>query len=239
MRTDQYFEDRPMNEFPWYFRWLYNFIVGFLYVFCHIYWPHTYENVEALAPAGKTHGRVIICNHTSMPEVVVIVTEMWKRKRRVRPLYKSEFGRIRIVGWLFTRVAGGVALHRGTADLRALRAAQHALKHGEDVLIFPEGTRIRTDDQPVEVHNGFALIAQMGKANILPTAVCGFRDLTPPGKLIARPGRVWLRAGSEISFSDAPQDMKRSERLSWIESFCAQKMYELRDSLKAQHPGRN
>ena len=50
-----------------------------------------------------------------------------------------------------------------------------------------EGTRIRTDDQPVEVHGGFALIASMAKADIVPIAVCGFRDITPQGHHLMRP----------------------------------------------------
>ena len=240
MRDNNYYEELGMKEFPLYLKVLYNIVVGFLYGFSHLYWPHTYENVETLAPKGEYPGRVIICNHTSMPEVVVVVAAMWRRGRRVRPMFKSEFGDNVFLGWLFTAVAGGIELHRGTADLKALRAAQHALKRGEDVLIFPEGTRIRTDEaeKNAQIFGGFALIAQMGKANILPTAVCGFRDLTPAGSKIARPKRVWLRAGEEVSFKDAPQDLKRNERLDWIEQETVARMYAIRDDLRLEHPGR-
>ena len=69
--------------------------------------------------------------------------------------------------WAFSRV-GGIPVERGTADMKCLRAAQHALQRGEDVLIFPEGTRIRSREIKPEVHGGFALIAQMGKAPVNP-----------------------------------------------------------------------
>ena len=122
--------------------------------------------------------------------------------------------------------------------MSALRAAQHALQRGEDVLIFPEGTRIRTDDQPVEVHGGFALIAQMGKAPVAPMAVCGFRDITPAGKKLMRPKKCWLRAGDKVSFADAPEGLKRRERTQWVEDEAVRRMYAIRDELRREHPGR-
>lgn len=122
--------------------------------------------------------------------------------------------------------------------MSALRAAQHALQRGEDVLIFPEGTRVRADDQPVEVHGGFALIAQMGKAPVSPMAVCGFRDITPAGKKLMRPKKCWMRAGDSVSLSDAPEGLKRRERTQWVEDESIRRMYELRDALRSEHPGR-
>ena len=119
-----------------------------------------------------------------------------------------------------------------------LRAAQHALQRGEDILIFPEGTRVRSDDQPVEVHGGFALIAQMGKAPIVPMAVCGFRDITPAGKKLMRPKKCWIRVGDAVSASDAPGDLKRRDRARWVEDEALRRMFALRDQLRDEHPGR-
>ena len=121
-----------------------------------------------------------------MAEVPAIVSHIWASGRRVRPIFKSEFNSNAIVSWAFSR-AGGIPVDRGTADMKSLRRAQHALQRGEDVLIFPEGTRVRSDSQEVEVHGGFALIAAMAKAEIAPIAVCGFRDVTPEGKRLMRP----------------------------------------------------
>lgn len=75
--------------------------------------------------------------------------------------------------------------------MKCLRAAQHALQRGEDVLIFPEGTRIRSREIKPEVHGGFALIAQMGKAPVNPLAICGWSDITPAGKKLMRPKKCW------------------------------------------------
>ena len=122
--------------------------------------------------------------------------------------------------------------------MKSLRRAQHALQRGEDVLIFPEGTRIRTDDQPVEVHGGFALMAQMSKADIAPMAVCGFRDITPQGHHLMRPMKTWIRCGERLRLASAPEGLKRKERIQWFEDEAIRRMYEVRDQLRDEHPGR-
>ena len=105
-------------------------------------------------------------------------------------------------------------------------------------MIFPEGTRIRSREIKPEVHGGFALIAQMGKAPVNPLAICGWSDITPKGKKLMRPKKCWIRAGKAISLSDAPAELKRKERLAWFESEAMSRVYAMRDELCAEHPGR-
>ena len=80
---------------------------------------------------------MVICNHTSMAELLAVETALFFGGRRIRPIFKSEFAKSKIIRWAFSRV-GGIPVERGTADMKCLRAAQHALQRGEDVLIFPE-----------------------------------------------------------------------------------------------------
>lgn len=236
-KPDEYCE-HGMREFPLGSRAVLAFVVGVLWVFSKLMWRWTVDDAEKLEPAEESStGSVIICNHTSMAEVVAIYVHLYTRGRRVRAIAKSEFYKTGIVVWLFSR-AGAIPVDRGTADMKALRRAQHALQRGEDILIFPEGTRIRTDDQPVEIHGGYALMAQMGKAPVVPMAVCGFRDITPKGKHVMRPRTCWMRAGDRISLADAPRELKRREKLQWLEDEGMRRVYELRDALQAEHPGR-
>lgn len=234
--TNDDYCDAPMREFPAPIRALVWVVMGILWVFSKLMWRWNTEDARYLEPAGKT-GNVIICNHTSMAEVVAIEAQLFFMGRRVRPIYKSEFARTRIVAWAFSRT-GGIPVERGTADMRALRCAQHALKRGEDVLIFPEGTRVRTDDQVAPVHGGFAVMAQMGKAPVVPMAVCGYRDITPVGKKLMRPVKCWQRVGEPLSLADAPVGLGRKERLAWLETESWNRVIALRDALRAEHPGR-
>ena len=127
----------------------------------------------------------------------------------------------------------GLVLDEHQRDERGVWA-----QRGEDVLIFPEGTRIRSREIKPEVHGGFALIAQMGKAPVNPLAICGWSDITPAGKKLMRPKKCWIRAGKAVSLSDAPAELKRKERLAWFESEAMCRVYAMRDDLCAEHPGR-
>lgn len=234
--TPEDYYDAGMREFPAPARALYNVVLAILFAFSKLMWRWSIKHPERLVPQADK-GAVIICNHTSMTEVIAIVSHLWKSGRRVRPIFKSEFNSTGIVKWAFSR-AGGIPVERGTADIKSLRRAQHALQRGEDILIFPEGTRIRTDDQPVELHGGFAVIASMGKAPIVPMAVCGFRDLTPKGSKFTRPLTCWMAVGEAVSFDDAPSELKRREKSEWVETTSIDRMYALRDALQQEHPGR-
>lgn len=225
-----------MSDFPLLIRALVWVVMAILFAFSKLMWRWSVEDADKLLKRGKT-GVVIICNHTSMAEVVSIVTFLYFSGHRVRPIFKSEFAKARIVEWAFSRV-GGIPVDRGTSDMKALRRAQHALKQGEDILIFPEGTRIRSDDQQSSVHGGFALIAQMAKAPVAPLAVCGFRDITPLGKRFMRPRTCWIKAGDQLLLDSAPADLKRKERLAWFENLSWSCVLELRNSLRSKHPGR-
>ncbi len=229
--------NHPISEFPAPIRAFRSLVIGVLWVFGKVMWRCDFERKELIAGQGGGTGSVIICNHTSMAEVVVIYTELKRMGRSVRPIAKSEFYKNKLIAWAFSRV-GAISVERGTADIKSLRAAQHALKRGEDILIFPEGTRVRSDDQPAPIHGGFALIAQMAKAAIAPMAVCGFRDVTPNGKHVMRPVKCWMRAGEPVSASDAPADLKRTAKNQWVEDEAVRRMFEIRDDLRREHPGR-
>lgn len=227
--------DRPMREFPLVDRIILRIAIGILWVASKLMWRWRVEGARRLRATGT--GSVIICNHTSMAEVVAIMAHLLMSGAPTRAIGKSEFFERPLVAWAFTR-AGAIPVKRGSADMGALRAAQHALSRGENVLIFPEGTRVRSDDEPVEIHGGYALMAQMGKAPVVPMAVCGFRDITPPGARIPRPRTCWIRVGEAVSLADAPAELSRRERLGWLEEEGMRRVYEIREALRAEHPGR-
>ncbi len=233
---NDFFYDHGMRSYPLPLRAFYAVVIGILFAFSKVMWRWKVEEPERLIATGES-GSVIICNHTSMAEVIAIVTHVYATGRRCRPIMKSEFNKNPIVAWFFARV-GGIPIDRGTADMKALRRASRALQRGEDILVFPEGTRIRTDDQEVTIHGGFAIMAQMGKADIAPMAVCGFRDVTPEGAHLMRPVKTWMRAAERVSFNDAPAGSSRKERLKWVEDEAVQRMYAVRDALRDEHPGR-
>jgi 1-acyl-sn-glycerol-3-phosphate acyltransferase len=154
----------------------------------------------------------------------------------MRPIYKSEFDNVAIAKWFFSRV-GAIPVKRGTADLKAVRRAQRALQRGEDILVFPEGTRIYSDDQEVTIHGGFALMAQLAKAKVQPVAIVGARDGAPGGNKPLRPHKVFMRAGKAVGFDELGVK-GRKKQAEAMEKTAMERVYALRDALRRDHPGK-
>lgn len=228
------FYDGAMREFPLPSRMLLGATIGVCGFLSKILWHWTLEGGEELWNAEG--GRMVIMNHVSMLDPVLIAVSDYAHGRRMRPIYKSEFDKHKIVTWLFARV-GAIPVKRGTADVKAVRRAQKALQRGEDILVFPEGTRIHSVDQEVTIHAGFALMAQLAKAPVLPVAIVGARDGTPGGNRPLRPHRIWMRVGKPITF-DEINVKGRKKQATAMEDLAVKRMYELRDALQAEHPGK-
>ena len=86
---DDYY-DNGMRDYPLALRIFYYVVIAVLYAFSKIMWRWSIDNADELKPRGGT-GSVIICNHTSMAEVVSLVPYIVSTGRRVRPIMKSEF----------------------------------------------------------------------------------------------------------------------------------------------------
>lgn len=223
---DDYY-DHAMEDFPWTAKALMAVVIWACWAFTKLVWPWKVERAKLLCDTSDGRGRVIIQNHVSMLEPVIMVVTLWRAGIKTRIIYKSEFDKIKIATWLFSRV-GGFPVGRGTADMRAVRRARAALKRGEFLLIYPEGTRVKDDAESV-THGGYALMAELAKAPVQPTAIIGARDLS-----FRSP--VFVKAGEPIEWSELTAE-KRKERMAEMEELGMRRVYELRDELLAEHPG--
>ena len=188
-------------------------------------WPWRVERAELLV--NDARGRVLIMNHESMLDPVVTVVTLWLAHVPVRIVYKSELDKIKPAAWLFSR-AGGFPVERGTADMKTVRRARAMLMRGECVLIYPEGTRVRRDED-AQAHGGYAIMAQLAKAPVQPVAIIGARRLRFRH-------RVYVRAGEPIEWSDLNVE-KRKEQLAEMERLGMERVYALRDELRRDYPG--
>ena len=221
---DDYY-DHDIREHPLPGRLLIGAVVRILWVVTKFLWPWRVENLELLTEDPR--GRVIIMNHESMLDPVVVVVALWLAHVPVRIVYKSDFDRIGPAAWLFSR-AGGFPVQRGTADMKTVRRARAMLARGESVLIYPEGTRVR-DDADAQTHGGYAIMAQLAKAPVQPVAIIGARRLR-----FRRP--VYVRAERPIEWSEIPGE-KRKEQLTEMERRGMERVYALRDQMRADYPG--
>ena len=94
-----------MREYPLGLRAMYSIVLAILFAFSKIMWRWDFEDADKLFDSNSERGTVIICNHTSMAEVIAIVTHIWAKGHRVRPIFKSEFNKTKIVKWAFRVLA--------------------------------------------------------------------------------------------------------------------------------------
>lgn len=231
---EDYF-DNAMDEFPFSAKVVLAVVICVVGFLSKLLFPWRIEDGKKLW--NNHEGRMIIMNHVSFFETVIPSVSMWFRGVHVRPIYKSEFEDNKFLNWLLPRV-GGIPIDRGTADIKSVKRAVNCMKRGECVLVFPEGTRIKSEDQEVEVHGGFALMARMAKVPVQPMAVVGARDIVRPGKkMIGLFKRVYFKAGDCISW-DEMASTNRRERTEEMERVGMERVYALRSELRAEHPGK-
>ena len=116
---DDYF-DTGMRNFPLPARMFLGIAVYACMAWTQFRWRWSVEDKEKLVD-DKTP-RVIVMNHGSMLDPVIIIVQLWLHGIRVRTIYKSEFDKSPVVTWFFTRV-GAIPVQRGTADMKSVAAS--------------------------------------------------------------------------------------------------------------------
>ena len=113
-------------------------------------------------------------------------------------LYKAEINAIPILSHGF-RMGGFLAVDRQNkeAALRSIEAGAASIRAGNSFLIFPEGTRSRTDDLLPFKKGGF-IMAIKAQAPIVPVAIQGGREAMRRGSRVIYPVTISVRVGEPI-----------------------------------------
>jgi 1-acyl-sn-glycerol-3-phosphate acyltransferase len=116
------------------------------------------------------HGPLIIyTNHVNLLEIPIIYTHLQPRK--VHGMLLAERWNIPVLNWALD-VTGTIPIHRGEADILAIRTGLRILEKGEMLIIAPEGTRSH-DGRLRRGHPGVVLLALHSHAPLVPVAYYG------------------------------------------------------------------
>lgn len=126
-------------------------------------------------------GVVIVVNHVSYVDPIAVAHFITARGRSARFLAKSGLFRFPIVG-RFLRSAGQIPVHRQSRTAGdALAEAVEAVRRGEAVVVYPEGTITRDPHLwPMVGRTGAVRIALRAGAPLIPIAQWGAQELLPP-----------------------------------------------------------
>ena len=132
--------------------------------------------IKGEAHFKKGSNYVVICNHNSLMDVPVSTPFM---PRANKTIAKKSFARIPLFGWIYT--FGSVLVDRKSDESRrrSYEEMKKMLSIGLDMVIYPEGTRNRTDDPLKSFYDGaFKLATDTGKP-ILPTILFHTKKVLP------------------------------------------------------------
>jgi len=126
------------------------------------------ENKENLPSNGQF---LVVSNHKSIidPPIVEVAlqeTEIFGPWISKKELYNSFFF------GLFVRNAGSILLDREKSQMSGFFSdIKQAVKRGESIFIFPEGTRNKTDKSLIDFKEGSRIIALKNRLPILPVYI--------------------------------------------------------------------
>lgn len=135
---------------------------------------------------GREHldlpgGVLIAANHVSWWDPPILAGTVWRGRAHV--IAKAEL--FRPAPWgAFLRAYGTIPIRRSGFDASAFGAALAALARGEDVALFPEGTR-RPVGRPGPLKSALGILIQKSEAPTVPVFLRGTRVLQPGGSALA------------------------------------------------------
>jgi 1-acyl-sn-glycerol-3-phosphate acyltransferase len=138
----------------------------------------TIEGAQLIPVRGPV---ILASNHVSYLDPLVLAYLADRRHRKVRFLAKAELFEKPVLGPLL-RSAGQIPVRRGSADAASsLDAAVDALRRGECVTVFPEGT-ISLDLDPMVGKSGTARLAQESGVAVTPVGLWGVHRIMFKGR---------------------------------------------------------
>jgi len=149
---------------------------------------------------GREHiprGRAVVfcANHQSNVDPPVLFQCL---NRRLHILYKAGLRKIPVLGRAL-EAGGFVAVHRDNREraFQSIEVAAASVRSGNSFLIFPEGTRSRTDELLPFKKGGFRMAIKAG-APVVPVAISGGRSAMVRGSFIIRPVTLTIRIGRAV-----------------------------------------
>lgn len=129
----------------------------------------------------RTGGVVVVANHNSYFDPLTVAHYVYDAGRVPRFLAKASLFQLPLLGRVL-QGTGQIPVLRGSSDAaRAYTAAVQAVRAGECVIIYPEGTVTRDPDLwPMTGKTGAARVALATGAPVVPVAQWGSHEVLAP-----------------------------------------------------------
>jgi len=171
---------------------------------------------------------IMYSNHTGQIEVPLMFTHL--QPRPVTGLAKIETWDNWFLHFIFT-VWEAIPIHRGEADMVAVRKALEVLEQGMILAIAPEGTRNKTGVL-IKAHPGVITLALRSGAPLLPVVHWGGENFLSNLKRLKRTD-FYIRVGEPFKLDPGPERVTREVRQRMVDEM----MYRLAAMLPEYYRG--
>lgn len=164
------------------------YILVYLVVRIGLFLWHPVFHVKGRENAPR-EGRLLICpNHNGMADPFWVALAL-RYDHLPRIMAKIQLMRVPVLGW-FIKKLGVIGVDREIADVSAIKEGLRALREEQQLMIFPEGTRVR-DRSMSSPKRGAVTLAARTDTPILPVYVTRRRyPWQPVTVVIGEPYRV-------------------------------------------------
>jgi 1-acyl-sn-glycerol-3-phosphate acyltransferase len=151
---------------------------------------------------------IFVCNHLSNSDGLVLDRVLKEEDVTFIAGVKLSNDPITNIGM---NVVKTISIKPNSADKEALTKVIKTVRDGQNILIFPEGTRSRTGSM-IEGKKGVLLIARLAKATIIPVGIWGSEKLLPINKSgemsheSFQHAEVTVNIGKPISLAEKEKD---------------------------------
>jgi 1-acyl-sn-glycerol-3-phosphate acyltransferase len=140
-----------------------------------------YANIEIIGKENLTKLKkpaIFISNHLSNSDALVLNHILKDQDLTFVAGIKLSKNPITNIGILIIKTT---PIKPNSPDKEGIKRIINIIKDGNNVLLFPEGTRSRTGEM-IEAKKGILLIAKLTKAEIVPIGISGTENLLPINK---------------------------------------------------------
>jgi long-chain acyl-CoA synthetase len=163
------------------------------------------EHIPAAGPF------ILAPNHSSHLDTPAVLTAVGRRRRVWIAGAEDYFFNSSLKRLVFGKLLDTIPFDRQTDGIVGLRRCCGALRRGDGLLIFPEGTRSPSGElQPFKI--GVAVLCVELGVPIVPVHIHRAFDLLPKGKRFVKPGSIVVRFGEPIGPPAVSEDDDRHEK---------------------------
>jgi len=140
---------------------------------------------------------VIVCNHNSLIDIPVSTPFLARANKTIA---KKSFVYVPLFGWIYQFASVIVDRKNNESRRKSYEEMKRVLDNGLDMLIYPEGTRNKTNNPLKSFYDGaFRLSVDTGKP-IVPVVILNTKRILPAKPLLfLRPGNIILNILPSIS----------------------------------------